>query len=230
MPPAATKPCGTTAGYHRHRNRGEDACDACLAAWNARTREESRWRRSILFPERQLVDAAPVRDACLDAIDAGASRLSIAREAGVPYSTVAAIVSGRSSRTQRRNAEAIVAACREERRDGEPQPVEIAAGLLRVVFDHGATWQWVADELQTSPSQVDRVLNEKQRTVQAATLDRIERLTAAVLSGEKRPPRMREAHRRRVECERDECIRPRRPGGRVCHPCAKGLAPERAAA
>ena len=31
--PREVQPCGTTAGYQRHRYRGEPACEPCLAAW-----------------------------------------------------------------------------------------------------------------------------------------------------------------------------------------------------
>jgi len=32
-PPRTPAPCGTPAAYRRHVNAGEDACDACRAAW-----------------------------------------------------------------------------------------------------------------------------------------------------------------------------------------------------
>lgn len=36
------QPCGTSAGYQRHRSRGEKACEACLAAAAARVRATAR--------------------------------------------------------------------------------------------------------------------------------------------------------------------------------------------
>src|SRR5690606_9161462 len=38
-PGSGADACGTDAGYHRHRRRGEDACKSCLAAHAERERQ-----------------------------------------------------------------------------------------------------------------------------------------------------------------------------------------------
>lgn len=43
------QPCGTAAAYQRHRKHGEEACDACKAAWAEQARE--RYARASSTPE-----------------------------------------------------------------------------------------------------------------------------------------------------------------------------------
>jgi hypothetical protein len=40
-----TQPCGTVAAYRRHRKAGEQPCDACREAWNAKQRDSYRQRK-----------------------------------------------------------------------------------------------------------------------------------------------------------------------------------------
>lgn len=39
------KPCGTDAGYHRHRRHEEKPCEPCAAAHTAKTTERARAKR-----------------------------------------------------------------------------------------------------------------------------------------------------------------------------------------
>lgn len=227
MPRPAIRPCGTVAAYNRHRVRGEDPCDACREAKRLRSEEDRLYGRRVREAGSELVDADPVRCEVAAALDRGASRLSIARTAGVGYSTLTAVLRGQSRRTTRARADAIIAACRADQRDGEPQPVDLAAGLLRVLIDQGATWRWLADELETSAAQVSRLVHRRQPTVQARTLERVETLAREVLSGDKHPPRLRDRHRER--CHVEGCTRLRQPRGVKCRACQEGKAPRRAA-
>jgi hypothetical protein len=42
------RPCGTVAGYSRHRKACEPICDPCRLAWNARCRDAKRARRAAM--------------------------------------------------------------------------------------------------------------------------------------------------------------------------------------
>jgi len=48
--------CGSNAGYQRHYRAGQTACDACLAAHRAYTRENVRsWRQRTGKSRREIV-------------------------------------------------------------------------------------------------------------------------------------------------------------------------------
>ena len=47
------QPCGTAAGYQRHRYRGEPACELCLAAWAAKGR--ARLRAAGVEPRQEAL-------------------------------------------------------------------------------------------------------------------------------------------------------------------------------
>lgn len=51
-----TDSCGTVAGWHRHKRRGEQPCELCLAGKHQHDRE--RWEDRFAHPWARLYDAA----------------------------------------------------------------------------------------------------------------------------------------------------------------------------
>lgn len=80
-------PCGTWTAYKRHRRRGEDACDSCMAAQRARSRA-----RYVDHRDRYIANATRrYADVVAPARRARATRRLTCPTCGVDFTTTNAI-------------------------------------------------------------------------------------------------------------------------------------------
>lgn len=100
MTPRKVAACGTVSGYRRHRNRGEQACQACLAASSRQSRRYQLNRE--LGRTNSYVDAGPARGHIEKLLALGMSANAIDLAAQVSEGTSTLISRGRGSRPRRK--------------------------------------------------------------------------------------------------------------------------------
>lgn len=172
--------------------RGEELCESCAEARTIYHREYYRAMTRIKRPEVHHVDATPTREAILTAIERGVSIAQISRATGHSENGIRRIKDGSVQHTKRITRDRLIKACEEAEpifRDGY-FPVEITSLRLRSLKDMGATHRWLAQQLKTSESQIDRVVRRKSHQVSEDFAKRVEDLVLAVGRGDTRSSSM----------------------------------------
>lgn len=185
--------CGTYNGYHAHVARGEELCEPCAGARRAYHREYYRATTKIRRPASHFVDAGPAKQAIIEALDRGVILAQIERGTGLSRNALRKIRDGIVTRSRNATVRTIVDVCQTtEAREAKHgfQPTETTKLRLVAIHESGATWRWIAEQLATSQSQLNRLVKDRQESVSTTFARRVEDLMLLIGQGEARAPGM----------------------------------------